>query len=1091
TKKALAFGQAKYAAYQAAQADAIAAKSAEALAQASEIAAFTALEKAKAKEVERLAELAAAEAMVVSTRAEMIATKGTYANAAANKAHIDAIALRNEADRSATLATNARAAAEKRLSTATIATTATVRQQAEADRDAAASALAAARADVAAIQAKLTYAQSMVMVAVRKREVTRLTDLHTLATNRLTAAENALAAANTRVAAATGSATTALRGALALVGGWAGVAAIVATAATSLLFFRDSAKEAKEALIDFSRPLEEVRKEFDKFSVSAKNAEIALQRQNLRKLKKEYEELADGVRKSMEEMARGWMAMPGELGSLDLNFTEDAKRFARTISQEAKNATFDWNQLSEAIQNNTAMTDREKESLQLMIGTLETFQTTMKATEDNVRAMEDSMRSAAGGTKENEEALEGLRKRLAAINNEIYILQNNNSVEAQVEVMIRVAGVEGGGKEVEQIRKDIEDSIRLRTRLQEQNKRGGRGGTKADPYLQQAEALTRQLFEANLKLADAQNGVTEGTRQAANALAVWLATGKDAKNLTEAQRNDLIRQAEAIDEAATAYKELADAKRRADELRDTGFAIEIEVLRLLGNNSEADRREAKKRAADFAEQFKVELERQDPAVLKVKAELDKAISLSGMKRELDSLLSEIDRYQESAAKHRETINVTRETGGLSSLQAQEAILKANLEQARQLEGILPALREMAKMPGEMGKQATAALIDVENQIKLLNATMSDFERTLKEGVSSGLSQALNGLIDGTMNLREAISALASTVSRAMIDMAARGIAEDITGSLFGKFGAGKEAGEAATNAAEQALLTQQQTLVATAQGVVTQMQAMLGQEQAMQAAEQALLAQEQLLPAQEQMAATQLQTAAAQLQAAATAQSATAAGGEAAGEGGVLGSLVSFISGLFGQQQAVVGQEMVAATTQQTAAITLQTAAIQLQTAAMALSASGGSNAAGGIAGAIGGAAGGMSFAEGGYTGSGGKHAPAGIVHKGEFVIPAALVRIPGMRTYLEQLLRLKGYASGGYVPAAPAITNPMRDITMNWKPEQVSMGNTNVDNKLQFQFIDDPARAAYNAFRTKEGVKQFTIMLSRDPQKFRQILGV
>ncbi|MCL2076068.1 MAG: hypothetical protein FWH15_06470, partial [Betaproteobacteria bacterium] len=55
TKKALAFGQAKYAAYQAAQADAIAAKSAEALAQASEIAAFTALEKAKAKEAERLA----------------------------------------------------------------------------------------------------------------------------------------------------------------------------------------------------------------------------------------------------------------------------------------------------------------------------------------------------------------------------------------------------------------------------------------------------------------------------------------------------------------------------------------------------------------------------------------------------------------------------------------------------------------------------------------------------------------------------------------------------------------------------------------------------------------------------------------------------------------------------------------------------------------------------------------------------------------------------------------------------------------------------------------------------------------------------
>ncbi|WP_373277285.1 phage tail tape measure protein [Thermosipho globiformans] len=55
-------------------------------------------------------------------------------------------------------------------------------------------------------------------------------------------------------------------------------------------------------------------------------------------------------------------------------------------------------------------------------------------------------------------------------------------------------------------------------------------------------------------------------------------------------------------------------------------------------------------------------------------------------------------------------------------------------------------------------------------------------------------------------------------------------------------------------------------------------------------------------------------------------------------------------------------------------------------------------------------------FAEGGYTGSGGKYEPAGIVHKGEYVIPANIVsKYPELVAMLEKL-RLKGYAEGGLV---------------------------------------------------------------------------
>lgn len=60
-------------------------------------------------------------------------------------------------------------------------------------------------------------------------------------------------------------------------------------------------------------------------------------------------------------------------------------------------------------------------------------------------------------------------------------------------------------------------------------------------------------------------------------------------------------------------------------------------------------------------------------------------------------------------------------------------------------------------------------------------------------------------------------------------------------------------------------------------------------------------------------------------------------------------------------------------------------------------------------------------FAYGGWTGHGGKFEPAGIVHRGEYVLPQEIVRQSGALAFLERLRRqgmsaLKGYASGGLV---------------------------------------------------------------------------
>uniref|UniRef100_UPI00249C6228 phage tail tape measure protein n=1 Tax=Pseudomonas sp. PS02290 TaxID=2991430 RepID=UPI00249C6228 len=65
----------------------------------------------------------------------------------------------------------------------------------------------------------------------------------------------------------------------------------------------------------------------------------------------------------------------------------------------------------------------------------------------------------------------------------------------------------------------------------------------------------------------------------------------------------------------------------------------------------------------------------------------------------------------------------------------------------------------------------------------------------------------------------------------------------------------------------------------------------------------------------------------------------------------------------------------------------------------------------------------GFGFSSGGYTGDGGKYQPKGVVHGGEFVVQKSAVQQPGAREFLERMNAGKGYADGGYVNPAGAVT--------------------------------------------------------------------
>ncbi|UTQ80551.1 putative tail tape measure protein [Pseudomonas phage Motto] len=94
----------------------------------------------------------------------------------------------------------------------------------------------------------------------------------------------------------------------------------------------------------------------------------------------------------------------------------------------------------------------------------------------------------------------------------------------------------------------------------------------------------------------------------------------------------------------------------------------------------------------------------------------------------------------------------------------------------------------------------------------------------------------------------------------------------------------------------------------------------------------------------------------------------------------------------------------------------------------------------GGTGGGFAGGFQGVGFASGGYTGDGGKYDPAGVVHKGEFVMTKEATKRIGVDNLYKMM---RGYANGGYVGGGSQSGGGM---VMSGSAPSLSIGNISVD---------------------------------------------
>ena len=81
-----------------------------------------------------------------------------------------------------------------------------------------------------------------------------------------------------------------------------------------------------------------------------------------------------------------------------------------------------------------------------------------------------------------------------------------------------------------------------------------------------------------------------------------------------------------------------------------------------------------------------------------------------------------------------------------------------------------------------------------------------------------------------------------------------------------------------------------------------------------------------------------------------------------------------------------------------------------------------------------------------------------------------------------------QGYADGGLVMGGN-VSLGLPSVG-NFKPVAPAAGNTTLDNQQHFYLVDDPERIA-SMMGSKQGEKALAVMISRNPGKFRQLLGV
>ncbi|TBW02721.1 hypothetical protein E0E52_17025 [Azotobacter chroococcum] len=296
-----------------------------------------------------------------------------------------------------------------------------------------------------------------------------------------------------------------------------------------------------------------------------------------------------------------------------------------------------------------------------------------------------------------------------------------------------------------------------------------------------AEAAAKQQAQEQAQLAKQQESYVTGLEKQAATLGLSAAQVRAyelaEKSLTGAL-NDRAK-------AALAVIEANERQQQADQNASTNAGLQADYLRAAGQPVEAAMLEIETRFAQMRKQFAKDSNADGLALL------DQLIPVEQARAKLDNLQAEIDKAFDRQGRGEQSIDTQVNAGLITESEGRARLLDLHRQTADVVEQYLPELERMAQLPGPMGEQAQASLDNVRNQVLELRSASSDLEIALRDGLQGGIQEALAGLADGTLSLRDAVMSLVASVADSMAQLAAQQLAEQASASIMGLLGGGQ------------------------------------------------------------------------------------------------------------------------------------------------------------------------------------------------------------------------------------------------------------------------------------------------------------
>lgn len=283
---------------------------------------------------------------------------------------------------------------------------------------------------------------------------------------------------------------------------------------------------------------------------------------------------------------------------------------------------------------------------------------------------------------------------------------------------------------------------------------------------QKADASATRELENLHKQVALLGDLEEGEKKASEAARIRFEIEQGAyKNASPALKQQLQTAAQELDTERTRVdvaKQLVDVKLRTMALQGKG-----DEGKLAETINQLERLRAKL----------IELGKLGEA-----ADVARLMNLERAKTELSALQKDLDTFFGRVNAAEQKVNIDRETGLISSIEAQRRLLEIRQQEIAYLEQQIPLLEQQNAL---LQDPAVAASLE-QMKLKLyeLQQQGSLLETTFRNTFEQGLSDALYGLATGTMTLKQAIGGLIRDLISGMARLAAQQLASIATTKLM-------------------------------------------------------------------------------------------------------------------------------------------------------------------------------------------------------------------------------------------------------------------------------------------------------------------